>query len=74
MQLAPETQHTSCCCRHGQCTLGDLPLELMMKVIDMARPEVWQQGACKHKEGRGIMGAAAVPGPLTQKERVNHDA
>ena len=68
-------QPTSMRCRHGVCTLSDLPLELMVKVIGMASPEdVWQQGACKHAEGRQAVGAARVPGPLTQQEQASPNA
>ena len=55
------------------CTLGDLSLDVVVKVIGIASPkDVWQQGACKHKEGRQAIGAAKIPGPLTQHEQARN--
>ena len=66
-------QSTSMRCRRGMCTLGDLPLDVMVKVISMASPkDVWQQGACKHEEGRQAIGATRVPGPLTEQEQASY--
>ena len=57
-------------CRYPLCTLGDLPLELVVATIGMAAPEVWQQSTCKHREGRLDLAPVRVPAPLTPSEQV----
>ena len=46
-----------CLCRAQRCTLQDLPLDIVVQIIAMAAPEVWQQASCRHWEGRGRPGA-----------------
>ena len=58
-------------CRFPVCTLGDLPLELVVAIIGMAAPEVWQQSTCKHREGRLDLAPVRVPAPLTPSEQVS---
>ena len=56
-------------CRAQRCTLQDLPLDVVVSIISMAAPELWQQVSCRHKEGRQDLRHALVPGPLTAAEQ-----
>ena len=58
-----------CLCRTQRCTLQDLPLDIVVRVIAMAAPEVWQQTSCRHWEGREDLAHEMVPGPLTAAEQ-----
>ena len=58
-----------CLCRAQRCTLQDLPLDIVVQIIAMAAPEVWQQASCRHWEGREDLAHEMVPGPLTAAEQ-----
>ena len=55
--------------RARRCMLHDLPLDLVVRIISMAAPEVWQQVSCRHEEGRQDLVHAVVPQPLTAAEQ-----
>lgn len=45
-------------------------MELVVAIIGMAAPEVWQQSTCKHREGRLDLAPVRVPASLTPSEKV----